>query len=110
MSGGGVFYYLTLPFLLNGALLALEIAAVAMVGGLILGLLLALVRMSSFRPFSAAAWFYIWFIRGTPQLLQLVFIYDALPSSASRWIPSRPRSSASRSTRLPSAPRSFAVD
>ena len=28
MSGGGVFYYLTLPFLLNGALLALEIAAV----------------------------------------------------------------------------------
>jgi polar amino acid transport system permease protein len=76
---GGVLYYLTLPFLLNGALLALEIAAVAMVGGLVLGLLLALVRMSSFKPFSAAAWFYIWFIRGTPQLLQLVFLYDALP-------------------------------
>ena len=27
----------------------------------------------------AIAWFYIWFVRGTPQLLQLVFIYDALP-------------------------------
>jgi polar amino acid transport system permease protein len=25
------------------------------------------------------AWTYIWFIRGTPQLLQLVFLYDALP-------------------------------
>jgi polar amino acid transport system permease protein len=25
------------------------------------------------------AWIYIWFIRGTPQLLQLVFLYDALP-------------------------------
>lgn len=74
-----VFYYLTSSFLLNGAVLAVEIAAVAMVGGLFLGLLLALVRLSPFKPLSSAAWFYIWFIRGTPQLLQLVFLYDALP-------------------------------
>jgi polar amino acid transport system permease protein len=28
---------------------------------------------------NSAAWGYIWFVRGTPQLLQLVFIFDALP-------------------------------
>jgi polar amino acid transport system permease protein len=50
-----------------------------MLGGLVLGLLLALMRLSAFLPVSALAWFYIWFVRGTPQLLQLVFLYDALP-------------------------------
>ena len=32
------------------------------------------------RRFAARAWFYIWFVRGTPLLLQLVFIFDVLPS------------------------------
>jgi polar amino acid transport system permease protein len=36
-------------------------------------------RLSSHAPIRAAAWIYIWFVRGTPQLLQLVFLYDALP-------------------------------
>ena len=30
-------------------------------------------------PVRMLAWVYIWFVRGTPQLLQLVFIYEALP-------------------------------
>ena len=47
--------------------------------GLFCGLILALMRLSKVRFISAIAWFYIWFMRGTPQLLQLVFIYDALP-------------------------------
>ena len=46
---------------------------------MIMGLGLALMRMSRLAPVRAIAWFYIWFVRGTPQLLQLVFIYDALP-------------------------------
>ena len=50
-----------------------------MVGGVILGLGLALARLSRFAPLRWLAWSYIWFVRGTPQLLQLVFIYDALP-------------------------------
>ena len=48
-------------------------------GGLLIGLALALLRLSPIKPISAATWFYIWFVRGTPQLLQLVFLYDALP-------------------------------
>jgi polar amino acid transport system permease protein len=71
--------YVASPFLLQGALLAVEIAALAMVGGMIMGLGLALLRISRLGPLRAIAWFYIWFVRGTPQLLQLVFIYDALP-------------------------------
>src|SRR6202048_2243931 len=71
--------YAVSPFLLQGALLAIQISAVAMVGGLLLGLVLALMRLSTFKPLSVFAWFYIWFVRGTPQLLQLVFLYDALP-------------------------------
>jgi polar amino acid transport system permease protein len=71
--------YVASPFLLQGAWLAIEIAALAMVGGMIMGLGLALMRISRLAPLRAIAWFYIWFVRGTPQLLQLVFIYDALP-------------------------------
>jgi polar amino acid transport system permease protein len=71
--------YVVNPFLLAGAWLAVEIAALAMLGGMAMGLGLALMRMSRLAPIRAIAWLYIWFVRGTPQLLQLVFIYDALP-------------------------------
>src|ERR1700748_1504915 len=76
---GEMLGYVISPFLLEGAWLAIEIAALAMLGGMIMGLGLALMRMSRWAPVRAVAWFYIWFVRGTPQLLQLVFIYDALP-------------------------------
>jgi polar amino acid transport system permease protein len=76
---GEMLGYVVNPFLLAGAWLAVEIAALAMLGGMIMGLGLALMRMSRLAPVRAIAWFYIWFVRGTPQLLQLVFIYDALP-------------------------------
>ena len=72
--------YLGSRFLLDGAVLAIEIAAVSMVFGLGLGLGLALMRLSRHSTLSGPAWCYIWFIRGTPLLLQLVFIYDVLPA------------------------------
>ena len=71
--------YTTSKFLIEGAIVAIEITVVSMVIGLFLGLILALMRLSGIWPLSALAWFYTWFMRGTPQLLQLVFIYDALP-------------------------------
>src|ERR1700737_3447500 len=71
--------YASSSFLLDGALTALEIAALAMVGGVMLGLVLALMRLSTLPPIHGTAWLYIWFIRGTPLILQLVFLYDALP-------------------------------
>jgi len=72
--------YVFSPFLLQGAVLAIEIAALSIVLGLLLGLVLALLRLSRHPALRSVAWFYIWFMRGTPLLLQLVFIFDVLPS------------------------------
>lgn len=71
--------YIVSPFLLGGAWIAVKITLLAMSIGLALGLGLALMRLSRFKALNSAAWGYIWFVRGTPQLLQLVFIFDALP-------------------------------
>ncbi|HYB41055.1 MAG TPA: amino acid ABC transporter permease/ATP-binding protein [Candidatus Methylomirabilis sp.] len=72
-------HYLTFPFLLEGMWLTLRIFVASMVGGLALGLVIALMRLSPYRALSAAAWLYVWLVRGTPVLLQLVFLFDALP-------------------------------
>src|SRR6185437_10891885 len=56
-----------------------EISVLAMIGGLTLGLTLATMRLARFAVLRAISWFYIWFVRGTPLLLQLVFLFDALP-------------------------------
>jgi polar amino acid transport system permease protein len=74
------FAYVFEPFLWQGALTAVEISILAMAGGVALGLGLALTRLSHVGVVRGAAWAYIWFMRGTPQLLQLVFLYDALPT------------------------------
>ena len=72
--------YLTLPFLLEGLSLTIRIFVAAMAGGRVLGLVVALMRLSPYRVLSGAAWVYIWLVRGTPVLLQLVFLFDALPA------------------------------
>jgi len=77
---GDFFRYLTFSFLLEGAWLTIKIAAAAMAGGLVLGLVIALLRLSPYKPLSIGAWLYIWLLRGTPVLLQLVFLFDALPA------------------------------
>ncbi|HZP37226.1 MAG TPA: amino acid ABC transporter permease/ATP-binding protein [Methylomirabilota bacterium] len=71
--------YLTFPFLLEGLGLTLRIFLASMAGGLALGLVIALMRLSPVRLLSGLAWIYVWLIRGTPVLLQLVFLFDALP-------------------------------
>jgi len=79
--------YALSSFLLEGAWIAIEITALAMIVGLFLGLVLALMRLSRFKLLSGVAWGYIWLMRGTPLLLQLVFIFDALPRLGIRFGP-----------------------
>lgn len=67
-------------FLWNGAFIAVEITAISMSFGLVLGLGLALLRLSRIGVLRNLAAGYIFITRGTPQLLQLVFIFDALPA------------------------------
>ncbi len=79
--------YFSSAYLLTGLWIAIKITFFAMLSGLFLGLLVALMRMSSNKAVSQIAWAYIWIIRGTPILLQLIFIYDALPRMGLRLDP-----------------------
>ncbi len=78
-SWSGFFDYLFNPYLLNGAVTTLWLTLVAIAGGLVLGFLLALARLSRQRWLNAPAHFYIWVFRGTPLLVQLIIIYTGLP-------------------------------
>ncbi len=68
------------PYLLKGSLMTLLLVVVIMIISPVGGLLIALGRISHFRPVSRLCWLVIWFFRGTPLLLQLFFIYYGLPA------------------------------
>ncbi len=68
-----------LPTLLAGAWVTVTVSLVAYALALIVGLVFGIARMSRFWPISAMATVYVQFIRGTPLLLQLFFIYYVLP-------------------------------
>ena len=59
--------------ILNGCLVTLYLTAIAMVVGVGLGVLLAVMRLSPNPVMSWVSWLYIWFFRGTPVLVQLFF-------------------------------------
>ena len=73
------YIYKILPPLLEGAGVTLQVFAATLVLALPLGLALALLRLSSVRAASTAVAGYIWLMRGTPLMLQMLFIYFALP-------------------------------
>jgi polar amino acid transport system permease protein len=68
-----------LPPLLEGTVVTLQMFFATIVLALPLGLLLALARISRFKALSSAVGVYIWLFRGTPLMLQLLFIYFGLP-------------------------------
>jgi polar amino acid transport system permease protein len=72
-------HYLSLPYLLQGIMVTLEVTALGLGGGLILGLVLAWMQLSRFWLLAAVARGYAVIFRGTPLILQMVFAYDALP-------------------------------
>ncbi len=76
---GGFFEYLVNPYLLQGAVVTLGLTVAAIAGGLVVGCLLSLMRLSSYRWLVLLAKGYIWIFRGTPLLVQLIIIYTGLP-------------------------------
>jgi len=68
--------YLVSPIILEGLFLTLWLTAVTMVVGLVLGTALAIMRLSSNWIVADASRLYIWFFRGTPVLVQLIFWYN----------------------------------
>jgi len=71
--------FLWMPQLLNGALITVSLAALSVSAGLIIGFFLALGKMSKNAFLNKLCGSYIFFFRGTPLLMQLFFIYYALP-------------------------------
>lgn len=69
-----------LPLLLRGALMTVYITLLTLLLGVPGGLLVALARLSSFRPLSLVATVYVEVIRGTPLLMQIFVIYFVLPA------------------------------
>ena len=70
-----VWKYLFVAPVLRGIVVTLELTAIAMAVGIILGVVLAVMRLSPNRLLSGSGWVYIWFFRGTPVLVQLTFWY-----------------------------------
>ncbi len=70
---------LTSPTFIEGVQVTIGLTVVAMVFGLALGLVLAILRGSRWAVLRGAAWTYIWIFRAIPALVQLLFIWDALP-------------------------------
>jgi polar amino acid transport system permease protein len=58
----------------------LWISLAALILGLIVGLLLAVLRETGFTTLVGLVRFYLWLFRGTPVLLQIVFAFNVLPS------------------------------
>ncbi|MBB6051355.1 ABC transporter substrate-binding protein/permease [Armatimonas rosea] len=70
----------SLPLLLKGALLTLELTLITLVLGVPLGLGIALVRLGRVAPLRTLAIAYVEAVRGTPLLMQIYVIYFVFPA------------------------------
>jgi len=66
-------------FFAEGMVVTMQLTVVASIAGVVLGLLAALGKTSRMLPLRWVCSFYIWVIRGTPLLVQIFFVYFALP-------------------------------
>ena len=76
-------YYLhintAMPLLIKGAVLTVQITAMSVFFGTIIGLILSLMKISTNRLFRIISTMYVDFVRGTPLLVQILLIYFGLP-------------------------------
>jgi polar amino acid transport system permease protein len=59
--------------ILSGVVKTLELTVLSMAIGIVLGMVMAIMRLSPNPVVSGFSWLYIWFFRGTPLLVQLLF-------------------------------------
>jgi His/Glu/Gln/Arg/opine family amino acid ABC transporter permease subunit len=74
----GVMWY-AIPYMLKGALVTLQISALAMVLGSIVGIICGFLLLSELTPLKWLVRAYVYFVRGTPALVQIFLVYFALP-------------------------------
>jgi His/Glu/Gln/Arg/opine family amino acid ABC transporter permease subunit len=68
-----------LPFLLKGALLTIFFSVTSEIIGIIIGLVTSVIRVTRIKVLSQLVVVYVDLFRGTPLLMQIIFIYYALP-------------------------------
>lgn len=67
------------PHLLRGVVVTIQISLLALVAGTVLGIACGLLSVSGNKWLSAPVALYVYFVRGTPVLVQIFLIYFALP-------------------------------
>lgn len=70
----------SLPYLLDGMIITLKITAIAIVFGILWGTLLAVMRLSSFKPISWFARIYVNLFRAVPLVMVLLWFYLVVPT------------------------------
>jgi polar amino acid transport system permease protein len=90
---GIIRHYFTSSRVLQGLVTTLELTVLCMAIGIAIGIVLAVMRLSPNPLVSAASWLYIWFFRGTPVLVQILFwgFFAALYPRLSVGIPLGPQ-------------------
>ena len=68
--------FLFFPRIMQAVVVTLELTVLAMLIGISLGVVLAVMRLSVNPVMSSVSWFYIWFFRGTPVLVQIFFWFN----------------------------------
>ena len=63
----------------DGAAIAIALTVVSQLTAVAIGLVLAVMRGSGWRPLRGVSWTYIWIFRAIPTLVQLLFVWNALP-------------------------------
>jgi polar amino acid transport system permease protein len=69
-------HYFTEHSILLGVVRTLELTVIGMAIGIVLGVILALMRLSNSLLLNAAASLFLWFFRGTPLLVQILFWFN----------------------------------
>ncbi len=69
-------HYLFDSRVMHGVLTTIYLTALCMVIGIVLGVVAAVMRLSPNPILRTASWLYIWFFRGTPLLVQVLFWYN----------------------------------
>lgn len=104
--------YLFSSQILAGVRVTIELTVISMLAGVVIGVVMAVLRMSQSRLLNSVAWCYVWFFRGTPVLVQIIFWFNigALYPNLSSGSPSdrvSPPSTSTRSSRRSSPGRSL---
>jgi polar amino acid transport system permease protein len=68
--------YMLHPGVLRGVVMTIQLTALVMIAGTVIGIIIAVMRLSNDPIMSLCANAFVWFFRGTPVLVQLVFWYN----------------------------------